>query len=260
VWADGETNQNQIGRADLHASFKLASSAGSIALYGRDGATLIDRVDYGQQVNDVSEGRYSDGATNRYFMPRVTPRAANVLTNFNSHPVFPIPTNYVTYPGTVNTYTIRATDRDLPAQTLTYAIVSAPSVSQLNQSGLYRWTVPINQPPGDYTITLRVTDNGTPPRSDTMSFIVTVIPLPESAPVTNTASGPHLFAVAGPWQPITFAIESQPGHAYRVYYTDTLFPPRWTQLFPDFVASGTTASITDTPASASRFYRVLRVD
>jgi len=260
VWADGETNQNQIGRADLHASFKLASSAGSIALYGRDGATLIDRVDYGQQVNDVSEGRYSDGATNRYFMPRVTPRAANVLTNFNSHPVFPIPTNYVTYPGTVNTYTIRATDRDLPAQTLTYAIVSAPSVSQLNQSGLYRWTVPTNQPPGDYTITLRVTDNGTPPRSDTMSFIVTVIPLPESVPVTNTASGPHLFAVAGPWQPITFAIESQPGHAYRVYYTDTLFPPRWTQLFPDFVASGTTASITDTPASASRFYRVLRVD
>src|SRR5258706_5918274 len=66
VWADNQTNQNTAARADLHANFQLSSSAGVIGLYAPDGQTLIDFVTYTGEFQDVSEGRYSDGASARY--------------------------------------------------------------------------------------------------------------------------------------------------------------------------------------------------
>ena len=59
------------------------------------------------------------------------------------------------------TFTASATDPDLPANTLTYSLLNAPSGANINAtSGVFSWTPTAA---GSYTFTVVVTDNGTPP-------------------------------------------------------------------------------------------------
>jgi hypothetical protein len=262
VWADNQTNQNSPARADLHANFKLASSAGEIGLYAPDGVTTIDTITYGLQFGDISEGRYTDGASPRFLMTNSTPRARNSTTIYNARPVFLTLPNRFVSPGTTNTYSITAYDPDSPPQFLAYSIVSAPAISQTGGS-LYRWRVPADQPLGDYLITLRVTDNGSPPRSDVDSFTITVrAPGSGTGTGTNTNTLPPVVirSISGPNGEITFTTDTLPGHAYRVLYTDDLNSALWAQLYRDFVAADPTASITDTTSRPYRFYRMVRLD
>ena len=73
-----------------------------------------------------------------------------------------------------------ATDQDIPAQTLTYALVNPPAGAAISTNGIITWTPNEAQGPGAYTITTVVTDsgtasdNGTNTLSATNSFIVTV--------------------------------------------------------------------------------------
>lgn len=77
VWADEETGQTRPG-GDLHVNFKLAQSGEALGLYAPDGAR-IDSVVFGPQTDNVSQGRYPDGAPTLHFMTTPTPRAANVI-------------------------------------------------------------------------------------------------------------------------------------------------------------------------------------
>lgn len=73
------------------------------------------------------------------------------------------------------TFTNAATDSDLPSQTLVYTLdAGAPIRAQINQQGVFSWRPLEADGPGVFPITVRVTDNGTPPRSTTQSFTVTV--------------------------------------------------------------------------------------
>src|SRR6266700_324695 len=68
-----------------------------------------------------------------------------------------------------------ATDTDLPTNTLTFALVSGPSGVAVNPtSGVLSWTPTEAQGPSTNTITVKVTDNGTPALSATNSFTVLV--------------------------------------------------------------------------------------
>ncbi|MBI5384085.1 MAG: lamin tail domain-containing protein [Verrucomicrobia bacterium] len=84
VWADENGSQNSSNRLDLHANFKLAAGGEEIGLFAPDG-TPIDAVTFGPQTNDVSQGRYPDGAGAVHFMATPTPRAANIVS------VVPVP-------------------------------------------------------------------------------------------------------------------------------------------------------------------------
>jgi hypothetical protein len=55
IWADG---QPEYG--NLHAAFKLSKSGEEIHLTGSGSNTVIDYVLYGQQVGDISHGRFPD--------------------------------------------------------------------------------------------------------------------------------------------------------------------------------------------------------
>jgi len=79
VWADNDTNQN-TNSTDLHANFKLDKTGDTIGLFAPNGS-LVDSVTFAEQTNDVSQGRWPDGAGNTFFMPTPTPRAANVIPN-----------------------------------------------------------------------------------------------------------------------------------------------------------------------------------
>ena len=174
VWADNESNQNRADRPDLHVNFALSKSGEAIGLFGADG-TLIDAVSFGPQVTDVSEGRFPDGSGTIVRFETPTPRAANRLPQTNSPPVLdPLPDRVVDE-GRLLTFRATATDTNVPAQTLTFSLdPGAPAGAVITADGVFSWIPSESQGPGLYTITIRVTDDGTPPLSHARSFQVTV--------------------------------------------------------------------------------------
>jgi hypothetical protein len=258
VWADNSPNQNSAARADLHVNFQLSSTAGIIGLYAPDGTNMVDQISYGQQTSDISEGRYTDGASNRYFMSHSTGRTQNSIPSYNLAPKFPVVTNRYVLPGQIINVSVRATDPD--GNTLTYFIDAAPPGSSIVQaSGLFRWTVPTNQPYGDNFIALTVTDNGSPPLSNSTSFIITVGTPPASNPAPGIV-GPPIYSVVNIGGQATFTFDTIPGHTYRVFYKDDLNAPTWTELDRDFVAANASTSITDLFIAPQRFYCVFQVN
>ncbi len=258
VWADDEAAQNRADRADLHVNFKLGSGSGHIGLHAPDGVTPVDTLTYGSQTTDVSEGRYADGASNRYAMPRLTPRAQNGIASYNTPPRFPVVTNAVVNQGQFISMDTRATDPDLNTLTYTTNAASALPGSTLLPTGVYRWVVPANQPPGAYPITVSVMDNGTPPLGEVVTFLITV--RPPFTPTNAIAPGPVIHSFAGVVGQTTFTIAATVGRTYRIFYKDDLNTPGWTQLGPDFVAANETASISDLLSGPHRFYRVQQAD
>jgi outer membrane protein assembly factor BamB len=84
--------------------------------------------------------------------------------------------------------TATATDPDVPANTLTYSLVSGPAGASINAaSGALNWTPTEAQGPSTNVLTVKVTDNGTPPLSDSKSFTVVV---------KEVNSAPTLAAIA----------------------------------------------------------------
>jgi hypothetical protein len=70
VWADGEPEQTRPGA--LHVDFRLARGGSHLALHDPAGRE-VDRVAFGPQLTDVSEGRWGDGAAGA-FWPLAAPR------------------------------------------------------------------------------------------------------------------------------------------------------------------------------------------
>ena len=68
--------------------------------------------------------------------------------------------------------TASATDADLPAQTLTYSLVAAPTGAAINATtGAFTWTPGESDGPGSFPVTIRATDGITPVE---VSFTITV--------------------------------------------------------------------------------------
>lgn len=72
VWLDDDTNDD-----GLHAGFKLAAGGETIALVDNDSTTLLNLVQFPAQTDDISFGRFPDGANAWQFMATPTPGAAN---------------------------------------------------------------------------------------------------------------------------------------------------------------------------------------
>jgi len=68
-----------------HLDFKLSSNSETLTIYAADRATILDRITYGAQTSDTSQGRAPDGSDNIVFFSgaSVTPGASNfnALTN-----------------------------------------------------------------------------------------------------------------------------------------------------------------------------------
>jgi len=77
--------------------------------------------------------------------------------------------------GTTLVVPVTAND-SAPGRTITYSLDpgGASGATIDPNSGVLTWDVPISETPGDYPVTVRVTDNGSPSLSVTTSFTVTV--------------------------------------------------------------------------------------
>jgi len=136
VWADNQPDESRPG-GDLHVNFKLAKSGDSIALFRPDG-TLADMVRFGQQTNDVSQGRCPHGLV---FFSQPTPRLPNLcpevaLPPFALQIAMDPGTAVIWYPMEYHTAVIQCSDElgrgnwvDLPEHyPLTFYVPSAPFI------------------------------------------------------------------------------------------------------------------------------------
>jgi len=98
-----------------------------------------------------------------------------VVNELNRPPILTVPRNRVIHQLATLVVTNTATDPDLPANTLSFGLVSAPEGVLLDpRSGVLIWTPTEAQRPTTNLITVGVTDDGVPPLSDTGSFTVVV--------------------------------------------------------------------------------------
>ncbi len=252
VWADDETAQNTALQPDLHAAFQLARGGESLALFAPDGSTVIDSITFGNQTNNVTQGRFPDGTANVAFLTTPTPRAANQLGGAgNTAPTLqPIADRVILFGQTVS-FTAQGSDSDVPAQTLTYSLApGAPSgASIVAGTGVFTWTPTAAQAPGTNEITVRVTDSGVPPITVSRTFTVIV--------QTPTAT----FSISG--NNLQIAFGSVSGKNYRIEFKNSLGDATWTPLpgSENIVGNGGTISVnTLVTANPQRFFRIVQLN
>ncbi|MGH8914737.1 MAG: putative Ig domain-containing protein, partial [Acidimicrobiia bacterium] len=117
-------------------------------------------------------------------------------TNSNLSPVLGAIGNRTATQGAQLSFTATATDPD--GDGLTFSLTSPPSGAAITSGGTFTWTP--SQAPGDYPVTVKVTDNGSPVLSDQETFIVTVEAEPNPDPSDPfTDDDGHIFENAIQW-------------------------------------------------------------
>lgn len=109
------------------------------------------------------------------------------VSDVNAAPVLAAITALSVSAGDTARFTATASDADLPANRLTYALVGAPAGAAINDStGAFAWTPTAQQAGANYTFAVRVTDDGTPALYDEKQVTITVPAPPSVATVTVT--------------------------------------------------------------------------
>ena len=135
------------------------------------------------QAKVTDSGTPARSATNSFYVIVNEP-----LGPENHPPVLPAPTVVTIMRTNVLVFTNTATDIDVPAQTLTYQLLSGPSGASVDANGIVRWTP---SSAGANFFQMKVTDNGLPAKSATNSFYVVVNEpvAPENHPPVLPPSG-----------------------------------------------------------------------
>jgi hypothetical protein len=250
VWADNETGQNLasgVPRPDMHVNFALSQAGEALGLFAADG-TQIDAITFGSQTNNISEGRFPDGAAGIYYMPiSVSPRAPNYLPGVgNTPPVLSFIGSKIVYLGQTLAFMATATDSDVPAQILGFLLdAPVPPGAGIGPDGSFSWTP---STVGTNSVTVRVIDNGTPSLSDTETFTVEVLAAPSFT--SSLRNGDRIELTWG----------TRAGKKYAVDYKNDLNAAEWVPLWTN-VAVGSTLTFTNATTNApQQFYRIRTVD
>jgi hypothetical protein len=170
-----------------------------------------------------------------------------VVVASNRPPTLAAITDQTIYALTMLTLTNSASDPD-SGQILAFSLdPGAPLGAAIDPAtGVFGWT-PGDGQAGTNTITVRVTDNGTPAFSDAKAFNVTVLPRPVGSITVSNGI-------------IVFSWTAFSGTSYRAQFKTNLADVGWSDVIPDVVAAGSKASISDNPGPrATIFYRVMVV-
>lgn len=131
---------------------------------------------------------------------QVTSTNATLTVNTaNAAPMLNAVSDRTITPGTSLSITNVASDSDSPAQTLTFALLNAPTNATLgSSSGVLAWRPLISQASSTNAFSVSVTDSGSPSMSATQSFsvIVSAATAPSNTVVSYTG-GTYQFSVGG---------------------------------------------------------------
>ena len=122
-----------------------------------------------------------------------------VVNEVNQLPVFAAPTNAVIPESVAYSQVLRALDPDLPAQTLTFRLVSAPSGARI-AGDTFTWTPAEAQGPSTNVVSIAVGD-GIQSVTNTFTVAVREVPAPPTwglpASVEIPESAPFVWAIPG---------------------------------------------------------------
>jgi hypothetical protein len=169
---NGRTNYGEIslsGAAALTGTVSADLNNGYIPVEGNAFTNLYYGSFTGGFTNTVLP--FADAWTTNYFPTYY------VITVVNSRPVLPVlATNkFVVNELTLLSVTNTATDADIPAQTLSYALLGGTNGMILNSTyGIFTWTPQQTNSPSTNLLSVVVTDTGTPALSATNTFTVIV--------------------------------------------------------------------------------------
>jgi hypothetical protein len=135
-----------------HTKLPKTPNNGGVFLYSVDESALPPDLSGG--IFDVQVGDQATGET---------PLSLSPVTN-----------QTVEEGGTLS-FTAQATGGNAD-RTLTYSLDpgSPPGATIDPNTGAFSWDVPASEPPGNYSVTVRVTDNSSPPATDAKTFTITV--------------------------------------------------------------------------------------
>ena len=172
------------------------------------------------------------------------------FAQINSPPSLTPITDRTVNPGSLLTFTNTATDPDGASQTLAYSLVpGAPAGASVNAAtGVFTWQPAGGQANTTNQIGVLVTDNGTPPLSDSKKFNAIVNPL-SPINLAPLSSASHQFQ---------FQLTTDPGVTYTLQFATNLnLPVAWNTLLVTN-APVTPIQVTDPNATnAQRFYRAV---
>ncbi len=180
-------------------------------------------------------------------VPPLHEQAAITITvnESNLPPALAVISNRTVSLGESVSFTLAATDGDLPTQALAFDLAGPlPGGAALNATnGLFTWTANVT---GTNTFTARVTDSASPPSGDTRTFQVVVV---NSLRVREVAVTNGVMALQ--WQSI-------PGRSYRIEFKNSLAERLWNQLGTNITPLAGTAAITDpVGTNVQRVYRIV---
>ncbi len=171
----------------------------------------------------------------------ITVNPASVV---NTAPRLPVQADRTNAELTQLVVTNTATDTDLPANVLTYVLLTNPPNATIDTNGIIRWTPTEAQGPSTNVFTTKVTDNGTPALSATNSFTVFVTEF-NTPPLLN---GPRSLSVTNPMplnQSYTAEDFDRPANTLTFQKVSGAAWVNFTQTGPtNAVASGTPPTVT----------------
>lgn len=154
--------------------------------------------------------------------------------------------------GQTLSFTATASDDDVPAQNIAFALDAGfPAGAGIHSmTGAFSWTPTAGQAPGTYSLTVRVTDDGSPALDDWETITVRVW-----LPTTVTVSP------GGQPNEMSVGFGTIAGKHYRVVSKDNLSEPTWAIRADNILGTGAPYSfVDDTTGVPQRFYRVIQLD
>jgi hypothetical protein len=152
----------------------------------------------------------------------------------------------VVHEGMMVAWSAPAGDPDVPLNHLTYGLAAgAPAGASANPiNGSFQWLATGVPVPSTNTIVYSVTETGVPALTDTKHCRIVVLAAPRIVELRRAGASVSLT-----WTAIA-------GSRYRVQFKDNLAQPDWSDLPGEVLATGETATRTDSLGPRQRFYRL----
>jgi hypothetical protein len=188
-------------------------------------------------TNPTAINAKSLGATNSYTL---------IVTESNLPPVLTVPADQILHATELLLTNATATDPDIPANVLTFGLVSGPAGLTVTGSGVISWTPPDSFAETTNAVLVRVCDDGSPSLCATQLFNIRVV----SRPILEAPAPFYSGGVVLSWSSI-------PGKRYRLQFNGKVAEGIWSNFVPDVTADDiSTGAIDGATNLLQRFYRV----